>query len=214
MRLIEISSLPYYDTRYERIASKMLRPDLTDREAQAIEWWRGHGYSPVNSALRGIDPEWPIPSDEDMLHDYGFTMSPDEALRHLDAMQSKAPKRKRTIKVFRGERSQERTEQFAAMKIGESYVEHGFTSASVGPSYAFYYAMDRGNTNALSMILVPPSVRAAYVADEKHTEMEVLIDRDTRFTLQAKRHIPNRNPNYRGEKVLLFAWVASPVTRS
>jgi hypothetical protein len=209
MRLIEISGVPYYDTRYERTAHNMPHPDLTDREAKAVKWWRGHGYSPINSVLRGTDPEWPIPSNDEMLNDYGFTMLPDEALQHLDSIQAKGAKRKRTIKVFRGERSQERTDQFAEMDIGESYVEPGFTSATVGPSYAFYFAMGSNPTNALSMILVPPSVRSVYVSDEEHTEMEVLIDRNTRFTLQAKRNIPNRNPHYRGQKVLLFAWLAS-----
>jgi len=208
MRLSEITSMPYDDRQYEPTARNMRQPDLTDREAQAVHWWREHGYSPINSALRGNDPEWPIRSDDEMQSDYGFTMTTDEAVQHLDNIQAKELKRQHTIKVFRGERSQERTDQFAQMDIGASYIEPGFTSASIGPSYAFYYAMGRNQTSALSMIQLPPSVRAVYVSGKEHTEMEMLIDRNVRFTLQAKRNIPNRNPHYRGQNILLFAWKA------
>lgn len=210
MRLYEIESLPKYDTLPKKAAHKFPQPTLSKREREAVKWWGEHGHDIINSKLRGIEPMFGAATDDEiqqqMQKDYGFTMDTDEAISQFDSIMLHAPKRSKTIKVFRGERRAERRQELSEMEVGHSYVDSGYVAASLGPSTAFYsFTHGKG---PLSMILVPPSVRGVYISSDadEHLEMEFLIDRGTRYTLLERRMIPNRNRGW--DDLLLLVWQA------
>lgn len=204
MRLYEIDSLPKYDTLPKKTAHKFPQPTLSKREREAVRWYRDHGHDAMNSKLRNLEPKYSHSPDE-MQQDYGFTIDADEAILHFDQIMAHAPKRTKTLKLFRGERNAERREALSQMEVGQSYVDDGYVSVSLGPSYAFYgFTHGKG---PLSMILVPPDVRGVYIDSDDHTEMEFLIDRGTKYTLVERRMIHNRNRGW--DDLLLLVWQAS-----
>lgn len=212
INLVEIKALPKYDTQPWKQFSSEAPLELPDREREAVEWYQGHGHTHINSKLRGTSPEWKMPTDDEMWNEYGFVMGVDEAIGHMDEVLARAPRRKRPLTVFRGERDPRRVEQLEAMEPGESYIDHGFLSTSLGPSYAFYSFAQFKGVNALSMIVVPPSVRGALLkmdVNEPSREMEFVIDRGCRYTLREKRMIPNRNRGHPVRELRLLVWDAS-----
>lgn len=99
------------------------------------------------------------------------------------------------------------------MDIGQSFVDPGFLSTSLGPSYAFYSFSQRHDVNAISMILLSTDVQGAYISNAKdasnHTEAEFLIDRGTTYTLRQKKTIPNMNRGHPVKEILLLIWDAT-----
>lgn len=206
MRINEITELP---ARYGEIPTPkfMSRINPDDQEANAIHWYREHGYSPINAKLRGYDPKWP---QGDMLTDYGFEMSIEDAIRHLDAI-TKKYQRAQTIRVFRGEENIEHAKKLSNIPVGDSYVDHGFCSTTFDPTRAFYAFAQTSKTphNILSMFIVPSEVRGASLfmsSDERDVEKEFLIARNCRYTKIDQREIPISNPNLPLKSIQLLVW--------
>lgn len=214
MRLAEIASLPKFDDTAMKAARKIKPLVLDQPQKNALTWYKDGGYTPINTTLRG-GPEKDREVDDAQMHtDYGFAMTVDDAVRHLSDATGTGPRRKKPLNVFRGERNRARAQALGDMEVGQSYVEPTFVSTSLGPSYAYYAFTSMSGTNIVSMIVVPPDVRGAYISNahdpETHTEMEFLIDRGTRFTLAEKRTIPNRNKGHPVKDIVLLVFNASP----
>lgn len=215
MRINEISSLPRYDGH----AGKLPPPlDADERQKQAIRYYQEHGYAGINADLRGTKREWAPMTREEMMTDYGWHMDDAESIQHLDTLMTTAPRRKRTIKVYRGESNSDHAEKLASMEIGESFVDPGYLSTSVRPAYGFYAFARRGfhgdrKNNIVSMFLVPPSVKAINldtVGDDPSPEAEFLIGRGSTYTLAEKRLIPNGNKSYHeAQEIQLLIWKVS-----
>ncbi len=204
--------LPTYDTKQKQTAKASFQQpsNLSYREKEAVRWYQEHGYSPINGDLLGINPEFKMPSRKEMQQDYGFYMSTREAVEQLDKVIAKAPLRKKTIYVYRGEKNANRAKKLADTEVGDSYINTAFQSNSLGPSYAFYaFSRQQNELAVLSMIKVSPSVPGAYISDKEHTEMEFLIRRDVKYTLIDKRIIPNKNRGHPVKEILLLVWKAS-----
>jgi hypothetical protein len=209
MRLSEITALTHDKDKAIKQGQKLsFVPD--DEERKAINWYKDGGYDTINPSLRyGED----VPPDtEQMLTDHGFDMNNQTSTKHLDNVIAKAPKRKKIIYAFRGERSEYHTNKLLGMEVGESFTELSFVSASLSASYA-YYAFSRSNSlGLLSKFIIPPSFPAAYISDgPEHLEMEILLARNTTFILKEKRTIPNKDrKHFKNIPITLLIWDLKP----
>ena len=139
-----------------------------------------------------------------MMKDYGFVMDKDVGIQHLDNVIKKAPKRKKIIYAYRGERSEYHAKKLLGMNVGESYSTESFTSASLSASFAYYAFSSYNDAELLSMFIIPPSFPAAYISHD-HTEMEILLARGATFTLKEKRVIQNKDRSNR-PSINLLVW--------
>ena len=127
MRITKLKSLPKYNVRQRKsLDNKIWRIKLIEATTSSHQMVSKLGYSPINGKLRGIKPEWKVPSESDMRKHLGFVMSIDEAVMHLDAIAENTPRRRRNLTVFRGEANKARLKELVGMEIGESYVDAGF----------------------------------------------------------------------------------------
>jgi hypothetical protein len=204
MRIDEITSLPKYGSA--KVPKHVQPPDANDEDVAVMRWYTGHGYSPINAQLRGHKPDFDRDSDE---------LSNNHGIEGMDRVLANAPKRKRALKLFRGESNAEVTKRYIAMEPGQSHTDPGYLSTTFDPSRAFYsFSQLRshygGASNAISMYLVPPSVPGAYMHyDGEAIEQEFVLARGCTYTLKDKRTIPVRNKGYSVSEITLLIWDVS-----
>jgi len=192
MRINEIYALGDDYKKAKKRGMKFDIPASSKAENQAIKWYRGYGYLYINAKLRGHEPKYKFDPDE-IEQDHGFKITPEEAIKALDDFIEKFS-HKRKLTVYRGEADYIQAKKLLSHEIGYSYTDAAYVSTSLSASYALYAFSSIANIGVISMILLPPKVKAAYVSyNDEHSETEVLIARNTTFTLREKRIIPNKN---------------------
>ncbi len=220
MRIDEIKALPKYGTKFPAPKSVGSPADYAnDDDIAAMRWYTGHGYSPINAELRGVEPDFERGSDEEMIDDYGVAMSNAEGIERIDRLLASAPKRRGKVRVFRGESKVAVTNRLLAMEPGQSFTDPAYLSTTFDPSYAFYaFAQSklRGDTGsaAISMYEVPNTVAGAFMHfDGESVEKEFVLARGCTYTLREKRSIPVRNRGYPVREITLLIWDVSPPLR-
>lgn len=204
MRLTELKAI----TKRRTIKTSVEKYHPSDQDiANAIKWYQDGGYHGINGFLRNI-PDYFHFTPEEMMVDHGFAMTDEQAVMILLSAMRDAPKRSRTIRTYRGDsRVGTHQEKLLKMEIGESYIDPAFVSSTFDPNYAFYGFSSSSDLNAMSMLIIPPSIMGLRLAED--TENEFLLAPNCSFTLVDKTTIPVRNKGYRHKWTTLMTWRVS-----
>jgi hypothetical protein len=127
-----------------KAAHKAATADLTPQQTQAIKEYTGSMYRTVNPKLRDGKPVSKADMKDVKLMDQAF-----------DGAKTKEP-----IEVYRGLGETDR-DLFANIKVGQSFMDHGFVSTSTDKDTAFNFA--RGDTPTVMRVQVPTGSKAISV---------------------------------------------------
>lgn len=161
---------------------------LPPEDAEALRGYTGNGaYGPVNSGLRE-SAERNKPGSKTYLdkryHEY---------VDHLDQAIARSPA-PRDMVVYRGVNGETMTgsgrRDFADMKPGDTFTEHGFVSTSADPKIGNDFSKGYGVRAGVELhIAVPKGFPAAPVPSDFEAEKEFLLPRGAKYRVNKVEHL-------------------------
>jgi hypothetical protein len=155
-----------------QLGSTKLSKPLTEPELNAIKYYMGHGYTDLNGHLRGK------PSLEKLTPDN------QKALADLRAAMSRAETTK-SEKVYRGITA----EAFKDLKVGDTFIDKGFSSVSRDRDQADYFKDRFGHKGLVMEIQVPKGTKAIDISETNPLnarEQEMLLNEGMNFKIVSK----------------------------
>lgn len=175
--------------------------DITksDRVIRSLQWYRDGGYKYVNRQLRTINP---VTAPVHMADNFGFYESTDDTIKNLDALTKDSIPKSTTL--YRGIRNVDGTAPFLKNpKIGDSFVDNGFVSASPDRQYAINtYSLQTEDSHSLVELNISHGAKG-YTVPEK-IDPEVLLSRGNKFRITDISSETHHRKSVRIIKVILI----------